>query len=351
MLRPLLLAASLWSPAASANEVVVDRVAALVNDEVIALSEVYDFGGDAIEQACGNFGGDECRLREERSSLEELIRRTLIRQELRDMADPARGFDVRVTPQDLDRAIESVVEQFGLPDREALRTEVEKQGVDWDSYLKYQVEDYVWNEKFIGYVLRSRVSVSDEELRDQYQRLLREIESPIIVTLSGFGYVLDPSAGAEGMAAIVTDVRAALQAVREGTRNWDEVISTYDTAGLSGLFATQTFRREDLQGALSDTAFSTELDQIADPVIANGVLYGIQVMKREEAPPDVPPFEEVKDRLEMRAFQSKIEQAADTWYLQATRRAALLTFLGDEAPKKAPAAEPTTAEGDDSTEP
>ena len=61
----------------------VDRIAALVNDEVISLSEVYDFGGDAIEQACGSFGGSECRLREERSGLDELVRRTLIRQELR----------------------------------------------------------------------------------------------------------------------------------------------------------------------------------------------------------------------------------------------------------------------------
>lgn len=340
---------ALFLPASSAiaAEVMVDRIAALVNDEVIALSEVYDFGGDDIEQACGAFGGEVCRLREERDSLDELIRRTLIRQELRDMADPSRGFDIRVTPEEIDRAIQSVVEQFQLPDREALRAEVENQGVDWDAYLKYQVEDFVWNEKFVGYVLRSRVSVSDEELRDQYQRLIRDLETPDVITLSGFGYVLDPAGGADALAKAVQEVRATLDAVRAGKTTWDEVVARYDTAGLSTLFAAQSFRREDLQAALSTTAFDTQVGELAEPVLANGVLYGVKVLTRDKAAPDVPDFESVKDRLEMRAFQAKIERAAEEWHLQARRRAAVRTFLGDESAPAAPASAEPKASSED----
>ena len=46
------LATLLWLWLASADATTLDRVAATVNEDVIALSEIYELGGEFIEQRC-----------------------------------------------------------------------------------------------------------------------------------------------------------------------------------------------------------------------------------------------------------------------------------------------------------
>ena len=66
-----------------AHAVVVDRIAAVVNSDVITLSEVYALGGDFIEQRTLEDGGaDAARRAAELEVLDSLIMRRLISQEV-----------------------------------------------------------------------------------------------------------------------------------------------------------------------------------------------------------------------------------------------------------------------------
>src|SRR5690606_14701259 len=60
----------------------LDRVAAIVNEDVIALSELYDFAGDVIEQECLPPAVEICRREVLGDALDTLVRRALQRQEL-----------------------------------------------------------------------------------------------------------------------------------------------------------------------------------------------------------------------------------------------------------------------------
>src|SRR5262245_7648330 len=100
-----------WMTAALADPMVVDRVAAVVNDEVIALSEIYEIGGDFIRQKCPTLE-DSCVDGAELEVLDALIRRALIHQELKKL-------QLDVTAQDVDQAIDRTVQSYGLPDRQA----------------------------------------------------------------------------------------------------------------------------------------------------------------------------------------------------------------------------------------
>ena len=74
--------ASLFLFSGTAFSGVVERVAAVVNDEVIALSEIYEIGGEYIAEALSQDTEEETRRRAELEVLEELVSQELMVQEM-----------------------------------------------------------------------------------------------------------------------------------------------------------------------------------------------------------------------------------------------------------------------------
>ena len=81
-------------PPAAAGAV-IDRVVAVVNDELVLLSEVYAFGGPYIEEAAAT--DPSARTRAEGEVLDRLLERKLVEQEMRDLK-------IDQSDQDLDRS-------------------------------------------------------------------------------------------------------------------------------------------------------------------------------------------------------------------------------------------------------
>lgn len=85
----------LW--AAPASAALVDRVAAVVNNDVVVLSEVYELGGDHIEEVVQG-SSEASRRSAELEVLDALVARRLIEQEMRRLS-------LDVTDADMERAI------------------------------------------------------------------------------------------------------------------------------------------------------------------------------------------------------------------------------------------------------
>lgn len=310
----------LLSPTASAAERVVDRLAAVVNDEVITLSDVYLRGRAFIENQCGEAGAPpDCRDQLEAEILDTLVLLELERQEL-----ARQGRDVG--EREIDRAIEQTVQQYGFADRDALRDEVEKQGFGWEVYRQLQIVDPLRREAFAQLVLRTRVSITEDELRDQYQRLLRGLEPETRVRLSAFGYVI-PDSGPGALVEAVGRVREAIVAIRAGQRTWEDAVAELDTAGLGPIFAGQSLALPDLRENLRKAVAATAEGALAEPIAADGVVYGLRVDAREQIQTDAVSFEQARPQLENEIFARKMSDAEEEWYALARRRASIQWFL------------------------
>ncbi len=312
-------------------EGVLDRVAAVVNDDVIALSEIYELGSDFIKEGCPNAADAPCHAAKEREVLDALLRETLERQEL-------QRLKMDVTPGEVDQQIQQILVQYGFADRDAFRDEVERQGLSWADYRRLQVEGPLRQQRFQESVLRGRVTVSDDEVKDAYQRAVRTTDGPEVARIEAFGYRL-PDPNPDVLAAKVVALRAALADVRAGARTWADLASTWDTAGVGPAFQNGSFKKGDLADPLSSAAFDTAVGDYSEPVIVNGVLYAVHVLGREKAAPDVAPLDAVRDQLMQQLFEKKMAAAAEEWFEAAKRRAAIRILL-DDAPAStdAPAA-------------
>ena len=152
----LLLAAS---PVASAA--IVDRVAAVVNDDVLTLSEVYALGGDFVEKELGAIGNDALRRELELEVLESLIQRRLISQEIERL-----GLDV--AEDEVELTIDDIARRNGL-DRKTLQAEIERSGMSWSAY-RVELKENLRQSRFSQAVIQPRISSEKDKRSTEVAR-------------------------------------------------------------------------------------------------------------------------------------------------------------------------------------
>lgn len=295
---------------------IVDRVAASVNEDVVLLSEIYEIGADFVPQRCPSMA-DDCVREAEIEILDALVERTLIKQELAKLG-------MAITASDVDQAIDRTVQQYQLPDRQALRDEVERSGKRWDDY-RSEMEEYIREQTFKGRVLAPRVSITEDELRDQYQRVARKVKTPF-AHVSALGVGIPPETSPEDEQTILTETADLVTALNAGELTWDDAVRDYDV-GVAGMFSGLEVTASSIAEPLAQVVFAAEVGVVQAPVrmpTPSGVdvLFVLRVDELDERS-EVMPFEEVRDQLEDQVFQEKLEQAQDEWYQRARREAAV----------------------------
>ena len=128
-MRAIVLAFMLlfFAPSARADAVLVDAVAARVEDKVILVSDVRERARPRIKR--GEVAG-----RAMRAAVEELIDATLVAKE-------AKRLHLEVTPDETKRARAAVASQNGFDD-EQLSAEIKKQGMtdaSWEALIREQL--------------------------------------------------------------------------------------------------------------------------------------------------------------------------------------------------------------------
>lgn len=298
-----------------AQAAVVDRVAAVVNDDVVTLSEVYELGGDYIEQATAAAAEPAPTRREmELEVLDTLIMRRLISQEIERL-----GLDI--SDLEVDRAIEDVAMRNGL-DTEALRREVGKTGMAWADY-RAEIRESLRQMRFSQAVIQPRIKVDEDQMKDAWRRTYANDDRPRRYDL-GMIFIPFPQGPAtsdelrEQTRAVAVD---AVARIRGGT-SFEAVAKELDKgpyAEKGGRYGLM--RAEELRGSLGPVLLRLEPGQVSDPHEDN---LGLWVLTSYgEVMEEPPPLEEVRDDLMETVYAGRIEEETDQWYRQARRRAAV----------------------------
>lgn len=298
--------------ALAADGLVADRVAAVVNDEVIVLSEVYALGGEYIEDAVTS-GGPTARRPAEHAVLERLIERALVDQQIVDLK-------LDVTDNDIDRAIDDLARRNGL-DRDGLRRELERQGMTWDAYrdeLRAQLRDM----KFQQSVLRPRITITDDELQDAWLRS-GGTGGGEVSTVQGIVLAVPTGADEAALGALRARAAEAAEKVNAG-EPFATVSATYDEGPYRAMGGEMgSFKRGELVPALDGPVFAAALNR-AVVVETPTALFVLRVTKRERVQTG---FAEAKDALAEQIFMSRMQSEKERWFQQARRAAVVKVAL------------------------
>ncbi len=283
---------------ASADPLILDRVVAVVDDEIVLESDldlwmVFD---DRIRIELGKIENPTeqqiiAKLTEMRpSALDELIGRMLL-------LGQAATFQIKASDAELDNYLGSLARQAQLAGVPELKRAVEESGQygDWAQYSGKLREDIVLY-KLEGMLLN--VAVSDAQVLERYRQLSKGEEGEVEVYRLGFRPVSDDAAGSD---AAFKQAKAAVRRLSDG----EDPAALAEELGQSADIETLT--RDDVARPIGERLFSAKAGQVIGPLESG---QGFVVFKIEKVvSSELLGFEEAKDELKNQLFEEGYEKA------------------------------------------
>jgi peptidyl-prolyl cis-trans isomerase SurA len=148
----------------SAEQEIVDRIVAVVNDDIITLSQLHKAVQPYLKQVASSQRSEAAKKQMvetiEQKMLNTLIDRTLTMQE-------AARQQISVSDTDVQSAIENFKKQNGM-DQEAFEKGLESEGISLEEYQERVRED-IMQSLLVNRVIRSRIIVTQTEIEAYYQ--------------------------------------------------------------------------------------------------------------------------------------------------------------------------------------
>ncbi len=283
----------------SAGEAVVDRIAAVVNQEIITLSEVEKivepFKAEIVAESRferQNRFHELCRM-----ALEKLIEEKLIDQE-------AKRLGIKASAKEIEGTIEEI-KQKNAASQEDLEKALARDGLTLEAFKK-EIEKKIVRTKMVQWAVKVEPNVSERELRDFYQKHADRYRTEEIYRPAHILFKIPKEATPEE----VHEIRKRCQKVYEKLKGgedfkelallYSEDLSSKDGGDL-GFFKRgellPTFEREALRLKVGEVSgiFRTE--------------FGFHIVKLIDRKGGIPlPFEEVKEKVRQDYLEKEFEK-------------------------------------------
>jgi peptidyl-prolyl cis-trans isomerase SurA len=298
------LCAALFAPL-RAESAVVERFVAVVNEEVIFLSELEELGKRYFEEVRKNAppGEAEPRLREARKEvLAQLIENKLLSQEIKKRK-------VEVSEKDVDAAVDDLLRQnrISLDD---LKMALAKEGLTLTAYRE-RLRDGIGKMRLISREIKSKIVLKEEDLRKAYRDRIQEFMIPLEVKVQQI-FLSAPRAGSSARtAAAEKEALEILERAKTGA-DFSELAKKHSQSpegkdgGVLGFFKTN-----ELMPELEEAAFSLEPEAIGPLVRSPEGFHILKVLERKGGEPKT--FAEVQGRIREEMMQAESEKRFREW--------------------------------------
>lgn len=141
---------------------VVDRSIAIVNEDTITLSEVNELGKSFFQKITEETPANQVAdvLQQARKTvIDKLIDKKLLLQQ-------AKKLNIRVSDEDVENALKNIIAN-NKSTMEQFRKEIGAMGISEKQYRE-DLRDQILSSKLINYEIRSKVIISDENIKDYY---------------------------------------------------------------------------------------------------------------------------------------------------------------------------------------
>jgi peptidyl-prolyl cis-trans isomerase SurA len=152
---------------ADAAEELIDRIVAVVNNDVISLSDLNRVIGPmlaAYSQQKGQTLSDEERGELVKKALDQLVEKKLIEQK-------AKEFDIKVTDKEIERSVEDVLQRNNIT-LDQLKDILKKDGSSFEDYRK-MLRGEILMSKVVAREVRSKVTITEKDIQDYYGQGVR----------------------------------------------------------------------------------------------------------------------------------------------------------------------------------
>jgi peptidyl-prolyl cis-trans isomerase SurA len=292
--------------AAASEGVILDRIVAVVNDDVITLTEVQEEGLQTIRRIVQESLGEERerRLRTtERQILDELILRKLQLQE-------AKKEKIEATAAEVRSAIEDLKKRNGLTSDEELQAAMSRELLSEEQFRK-GIAEQVALTKLVARQVRSKVVVLDEEARRYYDEHQEQFKDIPQVKIRHLLVAVPQQPTRDDVLRAKSRIEEAQVLMKLGAK-FSTVAKQYADGPLaSSSGEIWTMKRGELAPELEQTALALPIGQVSGIITNPAGFHLIQVEERVAG--QILPFDQVKEAARNTLFDQKAETKFKEW--------------------------------------
>jgi len=299
-----LLCAALMTSMAEA--MIFDRIVAVVNDDVITLTEVQEEGLQTIRKIVRESLGEERErlLRKtERQILDGLILRKLQLQEAKKEKIEASQAEVR-------SAIEDFKKRNGVTSDEQLQAVMAKEQLTEEQFKK-GIAEQVALTKLVARQVRSKVAVLDEEVRRYYDEHREEFRDIPQVRIRHLLVAVPPQPAREDLLLAKGRIEEAQALIRMGAK-FSTVAKRYSSGPLaSSSGEVWTMKRGELAPELEQMALVLPIGDVSSIITNQAGFHLIQVEERVMG--QIVPFDRIREDIRAHLGEQKAEAKFKEW--------------------------------------
>jgi len=285
---------------ASHAEGVVDRIVAIVNQEVITLSEV-----DRLIAPLRNEIQVEDRL-ERNEKLRELRLKALDRLVEEKVLDfEAKKAGIRVTNREVETIIDDIKRRSNATQAD-LENALAKDGLTYERYKK-EIERQITRQRLVQWSIKAEPKASEKELRDFYEKNSSRYRTMESYRPAHILFVVPKNATPEQILEIRIRCQKVLDRIRNG-ENFGEMALLYsqDPSSKDG-GDLGFFKKGELLPPLERAALRLKVGEVSETVRTD---YGFHLVKLIDRRGGLPlPFEEVKEKIVADYLGMEMEKA------------------------------------------
>ncbi|MEW6288886.1 MAG: SurA N-terminal domain-containing protein [Thermodesulfobacteriota bacterium] len=302
-----LIASLALSSAALAAEL-VDRVVAVVNDDIITFSELE-------EEAAPTF--DKIRAEAPPAQVDDAIQKAR-KEILRNMIDHklllqrAAKRKIEVSDADIDSAMQRIMEQNSLTE-EQFRDQLATMGVSEEKY-RASLRDQILRSRLLSYEIRSKVVITNEQVEAYYRDKYMQNNSPEGYHILQFGSGWEDT----GRSASKEEAQKRAEQLREmvlAGENFNEIAKNYSDlpSGVDG-GDIGTFKKNELADYMWQSIKDLHPGEVS-PVVEtpSGFQFFKLLSRSSDGVIAQAPLENVKDEIRATLYDQELKKKFEYW--------------------------------------
>lgn len=292
----------LFSNVQISNAQVFDKIVAVVNDEVITLSDLRVAGRDILS-SLGSLSSEERVNREieaKSNILDKLIENLLIIQE-------ARNFGIRATEEEVQKAVEEVRGKNRLNEKEFLRA-LSEIGLTIKAYTD-NVEKEIIRSKFMSRVIGSRVNISKDEIEFYYNRKGNAFILPVEIRLGQILLLTSNNASEDEKKEKRSKAQWILDKIKEG-EDFEELASKYSQVPGEGGDLGYV-KKGEINSEIGKVVFNLKEGEVSGLIETSLGLHIFKILDIKDE--SKKPLFEVEKEIEIILFNEEMDEVYKEW--------------------------------------
>lgn len=303
----LFLLAPGFAPAADDPEV-VDRIVAVVNDDIITLTELNErvapFAAQIRSAGYPVEKERETIFKIRQEILDQMIDETLTDQEIKRLG-------ISVSSAEVDAAIERIKSAQAYTD-EDLREALAPQGLTLEDY-RNRIREQLLRQQLVNRQVKAKIVITDEDIRRHYEKTRTEAAAERQYHLQTILKQLPETPSAAEIAAAREEM-AAIRSRLEAGADFTNVARDHSDALAERGGDLGNFSPEDLAPEIRPPIEATAPGEIT-PVLETDL--GFQIFRVVEvirkSPTSEKPLSEVSDQIERTLYEQAVNEAFQDW--------------------------------------